>query len=91
MLTRKPDDAQIACKCAKAGFASCVETLRLGVYTACDVDLASAVGELEAVAELHQGVAKKVWNKDNRTTTETMHQDGNIDNVKLEQEQMEIS
>ena len=89
-LTRERNDAKTACKGVKADLASRVET-RLEVYAACNVALANVIQELEAVAELHRGVAKEVWDKDDRATTETMHQDDDNDNVEPKQAQMEIS
>lgn len=84
-LTHERDNARTACEAVEADFASSVKMSRSEACAACDVVLADAVRELEAVAELHRSVAKEVRDKDNGATTEkteTMHQDEDDDDVK---------
>ena len=91
-LTHEPAEAQAACKGVEASLTSRIKMSRSESCAACDVALANSVQELEAVVELHQqGVAKEFWDKDNKATTETMHQDNDNDDVNVEQAQMEIS
>ena len=71
-------------KAVKANIASYTKKLWSEACAACNVTLANAVQESEAVAELHCSAVKEVWDKDNGATietTKTIHQDNDNDNV----------
>ena len=87
MITCERDNAQTVCKVVKADLASRVKTSWSEACVACNVTLAKVIQELEAMAELHCGAVKEVWDNDNgettktTKTTKTMHQDNDNNNV----------